>query len=161
MIFKYSLFIIVTILSLLNLPEPVSGRLETILGQESGRDKYFGQQENHRDLSDNKTKINIEANAPSPAYYNHTLKQLSFTGSPLFNAAWLANLFLFGSTIFIANQIIELTTNLSDWSPSTLFSDTFSNSEIDTTVEMMNPMIENIIGKLVPRWKFWKWKIMS
>ena len=154
MIFKYSLFIIVTILSLLNLPEPVSGRLETILGQESGRDKYFGQQENHRDLSDNKTKINIEANAPSPAYYNQTLKQVSFTGSPLFNVAWLANLFLFGSTIFIANQIIELTTNLSDWSPSTLFSDTFSNSEIDTTVEMMNPMIENIIGKLVPRWKF-------
>ena len=156
MIFKYSLFIIVTIFSLLNLPDPVSGRLETILGQESGRDKYFGQQENHHQLSDNNTKSNIvAATATTPAYYNPlTLKQLTFTGSQLFNVAWIVNLFLFGSAIFIANNIIQLTTNFPDWShwsATTLFSNFFSDGEIDTTVEMIDPIIENIIGKLDPR----------
>ena len=157
MIFKYSLFIIVTIFSLLNLPDPVSGRLETILGQESGRDKYFGQQENHHELSDNNTKSNIvAATDTSQAYYNPlTLKQLTFTGSQLFNVAWIVNLFLFGSAIFIANNIIQLTTNFPDWSATTLFSDIFSSGEIDTTGEIIDPIIENIIGKLVPRWKFW------
>ena len=70
MIFKYSLFMIVTILSLLNLTDPVSGRLETILGLEPGRDKYSGQQENQPDLSDNnKTNLNLPATTPPPASY--------------------------------------------------------------------------------------------
>ena len=131
MIFKYSLFIIVTILSLLTLPDPVSGL-------ESGRDKYSGQQENHPHLSDN-INLNLPATTTStPVYYNPTLKQITFTGSQLFSVAWLTNLFLFGSTIFIANYIIQFTTSF---------------PEIDTTEEMIAPMMENIIGKLVSRWK--------
>ena len=152
MIFKYSLFIIVTIFSLLTLANPVSGRWETILGLESGRDKYSGQHENQPHLSDNNLNLNISATASPPVYHKQTLKQITFTGSQLFNVAWLINLFLFGSTIFIANYI---TTNFQDWSPSIPFSDIFSNRETDTTEEMIDPMIENIIGKLVSRWKWW------
>ena len=151
MIFKYSLFIIVTIASRLTLPDLVSGRLETILGLESGRDKYSGQQENHPDLSDN--NLNLPAPTSPPVYYNQTLNQVTLTGSQLFNVAWLANLVLFGSTIFIANYIIQFTTNFPDWSTSTPFSDIFSDREIEPTQELIDPMMENIIGKLVPRWK--------
>ena len=143
MIFKYSLFIIVTIFYLLTLPDPVSGL-------ESGRDKYSGQQENHPDLSDNKSNLNLPASTTStPVHYKQTLKQVTFTGSHLINVAWLSNFFLFVSTIFVANYIIQ-----PDWSTSTLFSDIFSDREIDTTEELIDPMMENIIGKLVPRWKF-------
>ena len=154
MIFKYSLFIIVTIFSLLTVANPVSGRLETILGLEPGRDKYSGQHENPPHLSDNNLNLNIRATA-SPPVYSQRLEQLTITGSQLFNVAWLANLFLFASAVFIANYLIQFTTNLQDWSASTPFSDVLGDKEIDTTEELIDPMIETIIGKLVPRWKLY------
>lgn len=132
MIFKYSLFMIVTIASLLNLTDPVSGRLETILGLEP----------------DNNLNLNITATASTPVY-SQRLEQLTFTGSQLFNVAWLANLFLFGTAVFIANYVVQLTPSFQDWSAST-FSNILGGQETDTTEEVMDPMIENIIGKLVP-----------
>ena len=108
--------------------------------------------ENHPRLSDNNLNLNITATASTPVY-SQRLEQLTFTGSQLFNVAWLANLFLFGSAVFIANFLIQFTTNFQDWSASTPFSDVLDDKEIDTTEELIDPMIETIIGKLVPRWK--------
>ena len=110
--------------------------------------------ENHPRLSDNNLNLNITATASTPVY-SQRLEQLTFTGSQLFNVAWLANLFLFGTAVFIANYVVQLTPSFQDWSAST-FSNILGGQETDTTEEVMDPMIENIIGKLVPRWKIYK-----